>query len=170
MKNSDYILFLDMDGVLVDYNEGWWTVAKRLNIKPLGDQSFNKDDLRHIGRQVSNSSFWSSLGWEYGGEALWKASNELFENVHILSSTAAKADNDYHKIVVQGKMEWIADHLDGLHPTNIHIVTEGVLKAKFAAKNAILVDDRKSTTEAFKPVDLVSSTTRNIIKRPLTIW
>ena len=46
-------------------------------------------------------------------------------------------------------MDWIADHLPGIPLENVHIVTEGVLKAKFATKNSILVDDRKSTIEAF---------------------
>ena len=149
MKNTDYILYLDMDGVLVDYNGGWWAVTDLLGIKKQKDQDFDKNDLKRISQQIKNPSFWASLGWEHGGEALWKTANDLFEDVHILTSTAAKADNDYHKIVAQGKVEWIADHLEGIPPSNIHIVTEGVLKAKFASKNGILVDDRRSTIEAF---------------------
>ena len=102
-----------------------------------------------ISHHIKSPAFWSGLGWEYGGEALWEAANELFDNIHVLTSTAAKADNDYHKIVSQGKVEWIVDHLEGMSPSNIHIVTEGLRKASFATKNSILVDDRRSTIEEF---------------------
>jgi len=145
MKNSEYALFLDLDGVLVDYSSGWWAVAKQLGIS----DTKKKEDANRVARQTKNPSFWASLGWEYGGEALWKASNELFENVHILTSTAARNDNDYHKIVASGKMEWISENLSGISPSNVHVVNEGLRKAEFASKNSILVDDRRSTIEAF---------------------
>lgn len=138
-----------MDGVLVDYSSGWWAVSKQLGIKKIDGKDFDKTDLKRVARQTKNISFWESLGWEYGGEALWKVSNELFQNVHILTSTAARNDNDYHKTVAAGKMTWIDEHLHGISPSNIHIVNEGLRKAEFASKNSILVDDRRSTIEAF---------------------
>jgi FMN phosphatase YigB (HAD superfamily) len=149
MKNSEYVLFLDLDGVLVDYSSGWWVMCKQLGIKKVKDKDFSEEELIQISHHIKSPAFWSSLGWEYGGEALWEAANELFDNIHILTSTAAKADNDYHKIVSQGKVEWIVDHLEGMSPSNIHIVTEGLRKANFATKNSILVDDRRSTIEEF---------------------
>ena len=150
MKNTDYILFLDLDGVLVDYNGGWWAVADLLKVQPSKTNGeFNPEDLKRVGRQTRNPAFWSGLGWEHGGEALWNAANFLFEDVHILTSTGAKQDSDYHKIVTAGKVEWIADHLQGLSPSNIHVVRDGVLKAEFANHGSILVDDRKSTIQAF---------------------
>ena len=150
MKNSDYILYLDMDGVLVDYSGGWWAVAELMNIKPAkSNGEFSKEDLRRVGQQTRNPAFWSGLGWEHGGQALWNAANALYENIHILTSTGAKQDSEYHKIVTAGKVEWIADHLPGLNPANIHAVRDGVLKAEFATHTSILVDDRKSTIQAF---------------------
>ena len=142
-----------MDGVLVDYSGGWWAIAKQLNIKPVeikGEMEYTKEDLGRVHGQTIQPAFWENLGWEYGGEALWGAANLLFENIHILTSTAAKKDVNKHKIVEAGKLVWIKHNLHPHVPaSNIHVVPEGVEKAKFADKLAILVDDRPSTIKAF---------------------
>ena len=154
MKNSEYILYLDMDGVLVDYSSGWWAIAKQLGIKPVqikGEFEFTKEDISRVHSQTRQPAFWSGLGWELGGEELWGAANVLFENIHILSSTAAKNDVLAGKIVEEGKLIWLKENLHPHLPSsNIHIVSEGVKKAQYADKLAILVDDRKSTIQAFK--------------------
>lgn len=153
MKNFDYILYLDMDGVLVDYSSGWWAIAKQLNINPIqvkGKFEYAKEDIARVHTQILQSKFWESLGWEKGGELLWEAANSLFENVHILTSTAAKKDVNKHKIVEAGKLEWIKHNLHPhLLPDRIHVVADGIEKAKFAEKLSILVDDRASTIKAF---------------------
>ena len=153
MKNTEYILYLDMDGVLVDYSSGWWAIAKQLGIKPVevkGEMEYTKEDIGRVHAQTRNPKFWSSLGWEHGGEELWGAANVLFENIHILTSTAAKKDVQSHKIVEEGKFEWLKENLHPhLPPDHIHVVSEGVQKANFANHLSILVDDRKSTIKAF---------------------
>jgi 5'(3')-deoxyribonucleotidase len=150
MKNSEYVLFLDMDGVLVDYSSGWWAIAKQLKLKKMGNSDeFDKKDISRVHNQTIQHAFWASLGWEYGGEELWKAANDLFENIHILTSTAAKEDQKKHKIVEGGKMSWIKEHLTHIDPQNVHVVPEGLEKAKFATPLSILVDDRPSTIRAF---------------------
>ena len=142
-----------MDGVLVDYSSGWWTIAKQLGIKPVevkGEMEYTKEDISRVHTQTRNPDFWRKLGWEQGGEELWGEANALFENIHILSSTAAKQDVQAGKIVQDGKLEWLKHNLHPhLPPDHIHIVSEGVLKAKFANHLSILVDDRKSTVKAF---------------------
>ena len=149
MKNSDYILYLDLDGVIVDYSTGWWVIAKLLGIKPVSGDKYDKEDIARVYHQTMNPEFWSSLNWEHGGKHLWEAANNLFDDIHILTSTAAKKDVEKHKIVEIGKRVWIKEHLYGLHPNNIHVVPEGIEKAKFASPLSILVDDRASTIKAF---------------------
>jgi len=142
-----------MDGVLVDYSSGWWTIAKQIGIKPIevqGKTDYRKDDVARVHDQTRSSKFWESLAWEHGGQELWDVANDLFENIHILSSTATGKDIEAGKIVEEGKLEWIKHNLrPHLPPGNIHIVSGGVLKAKFANHLSILVDDRKSTIDAF---------------------
>lgn len=154
MKNSEYTLFLDMDGVLVDYSSGWWAIAEQLGIKPLsvkGESEYTKEDIARVHAQTIQPAFWENLGWELGGEELWGASNVLFENIHILSSTASKKDVEKGKAVEAGKLAWLKHNLHPHLPSsNIHIVSEGIQKAHYADKMAILVDDRKSTIQAFK--------------------
>ena len=135
---------------MVDYSSGWWTIAKALDIKPMPESNeYDKKDIARVRNQCAQHDFWASLGWEYGGEELWREANKLFENVHILSSTAARKDVQYHKMVEGGKLAWLKKNLTHLDPQNIHIVSEGVEKAKFANHLSILVDDRRSTIEAF---------------------
>ena len=147
------MLFLDLDGVLVDYSSGWWAIANQLGIKPVeveGEMEYTKEDISRVRSQTRTPEFWSKLRWEPGGEELWSSSNVLFENIHILSSTASKKDKVSGKIVEEGKLIWIKENLHPhLPPDHIHIVSEGVLKAKFANHLSILVDDRKSTIKAF---------------------
>jgi hypothetical protein len=142
-----------MDGVLVDYSSGWWSIAKQLNIKPVevqGELEYTKEDISRVHQYTMSPKFWETLKWEHGGEELWGASNLLFENIHILTSTAAKKDVKKHKIVEEGKLEWIKHNLHPhLPPDHIHVVAEGVQKAKFANQLSILVDDRGSTIKAF---------------------
>ena len=138
---------------LVDYNSGWWSIASQLNVKPVevkGKLEYTKEDISKIHQWTMSPKFWENLNWEHGGEKLWSAANALFENIHILTSTAAKKNVEKHKIVESGKLEWIKHNLHPhLPPENVHVVAEGVQKAKFANHLSILVDDRNSTIQAF---------------------
>lgn len=142
-----------MDGVLVDYNSGWWSIAKSLDLKKIkndnGEEDFGKKDINRVYAQTAKHEFWANLQWERGGEELWKVSNQLFENIHILTSTAAKEDLNKHKIIEGGKLAWIKKNLMHIDMKNIHVVPEGKEKAAFATPLSILVDDRESTIQAF---------------------
>ena len=59
MKNLDYILYFDLDGVLVDYSGGWWAAVDRLKIKPTeANGEFNKEDLMRVGKPYGR---WETL-------------------------------------------------------------------------------------------------------------
>jgi 5'(3')-deoxyribonucleotidase len=152
MKNTDYILYLDMDGVLVNYARGWSNVAKKTGLRTLNssEDKYTEEELAPIYNNIAIPDFWRNLDWEPGGKELFKISNQLFEKVHILTSTGSKDDIEFHEIVSLGKMQWIKDNIGNqLNVKNIHIVDEGIAKAEFATPLSILVDDNLKTIEAF---------------------
>ena len=141
-----------MDGVLVDYSSGWWDIAKKVGLRKLKgkDDDYTKEELAQVYKHTNTPRFWEELKWEHGGMDLFRKSNDLFEHVHILTSTAAKGNKEKHNIVALGKMHWIEGQLGHyMDMKNVHIVDEGVKKAEFANPLSILVDDRKSTIQAF---------------------
>jgi len=144
MKNSDYILYLDMDGVLVDFDGGYRAFAK--TIKTAG---MEKDEARKTIRKAyadAGAKFWAELGWANGGKELWETAKRLFEHVHILSSTGAKEDpTGRGPIVDAGKREWLKKNMPDMPDSNIIIVHGKHLKKNHASKNGILVDDREDT-------------------------
>lgn len=149
MKNQDYILYLDMDGVLVDYSGGWWAIAQEMGFNSADGTP--EEVVFQINRHTLDPKFWENLKWELGGEELLAASNILFEHIHILTSTAAYNDSEKHKAIKEGKLLWLKKNIHPyIPPGNIHVVTNWEKKAQFASKLSILVDDRPRTVKAFK--------------------
>jgi 5'(3')-deoxyribonucleotidase len=146
MKNNNYILYLDLDGVMVDFDKGY----KKKNGKSILDivnsdgKAFAKSKYLEGGIQ-----FWADLDWIHGGKELWEAANDLFETVCILSSTGT-ADPGNSRIVSNGKLLWLDKNIPGIDHTKVFIVNGRHLKKQFATHNAILVDDMASTIENFK--------------------
>jgi len=131
MKNKDYVIFLDMDGVLVDYCSGY-------------HKTFGYDkELKNY--PFDRENFWASLEWEYGGQELYNFAKETFENVHILSSTGVRGDIAKHKVVCNGKFRWIMQNIPYMPIANIHLVAGKEFKKRYAAPKSILVDDCRIT-------------------------
>ena len=125
MKNNEYILYLDMDGVTVDWVSGYKKLLLNRK-KGMPDESI--------------VDFWANLDWIRGGKELLKAANELFENVCILSS-AGSGDEERSKINEVGKRVWIDKNIPEMSQDKVFIVYGKVNKQKFANKMSILVDD-----------------------------
>ena len=136
--NRDYRLFLDMDGVLVDYQGGYHKLARSVKKGEIeGEEWENAISDAYVN---AGGEFWANLDWLYGGEELWKASKGLFEHVYILSSTGVSSP-EWSNIVVGGKLAWLEKHVPEMDPKNIFIVNGKHLKPHFADKMSILVDD-----------------------------
>lgn len=124
--NTEYSLYLDMDGVLVGF-DGW-----HLNPK-----------TKDLVKNGSIEEFWSNLGWEVGGKEVYNAAKRLFRDVYILSSTGAMDEVAYHEQVSNGKMQWIKNH--NLDFKDVYFVSTRHHKQKYASPMSILVDDVDST-------------------------
>lgn len=144
MKNKDYILYLDLDGVLVDFDGGYRKLSQGRSIQETaaadGEDSAREKYLK------AKADWWANLDWIHGGRELFNASDKMFEHVCILSS-AGTGDPEKGKAVVEGKIRWLAKNIPSMDASRTFIVFGKHLKQERSAKNAILVDDVAITIE-----------------------
>ena len=162
MKNKDYVLYLDLDGVLVDFSSGYRNLSEGINFDDYASR-FNKDkgkqqytsmdqfraDMARKKYLESGVDFWANLSWLKGGPELWEASADLYETVCILSSTGT-VDPVRGAIVETGKRRWLKKNMPDMPEKNIFIVNGAHLKKTHSNPDSILVDDRSATIKDWK--------------------
>ena len=145
--NETYILFLDLDGCIVDFDKGYKKLSGGLKIRQVAN---NKGEAK--ARSVfidAGSKFWEDLDWIDGGRELFNTASRLFKNVYILSSSGT-TDESKAAIVEKGKRTWLKQHIPSIDADHIFIVRGRRLKEKYSAPNSILVDDMADTVQAWK--------------------
>jgi 5'(3')-deoxyribonucleotidase len=142
MKNKDYQLYIDLDGVLVDFNGGYVDNYK----KSKGTLTNYDEKEARKAYSSTGSEFWVDLKWIHGGKELWKSATSLFERVYILSS-AGSGDPTRGKEIVKGKRLWINKNIPELDQEKVFIVMGKDLKPQFANKASILIDDMPITIQ-----------------------
>lgn len=143
MKNNDYVLYLDLDGVLVDFNSGYRKLFSK------GIKETQESEGEKAAREkylAAGSTFWAELDWIQGGQELWNAAKGLFERVCILSS-AGTTDPVRGQLVEVGKRLWLKKNMPEMSASDVFIVLGKHEKKKHAAKDAILVDDVRVTID-----------------------
>lgn len=128
-------IFLDMDGVIADFTKG----AKKIDA--IEGTKVDWPKLKKLG-----TNFWSELEWTPDGEkfARWlvKLCKESKIDLCILSAVA-------YEDGVKGKQIWLDEKLPTISKQNRYFVRGGRDKAKYASKNAVLIDDFGRNIEAF---------------------
>lgn len=141
-KNEDMTVYLDMDGVLVNFNGGFKRLSSGLDLKgyaaAFGEPATRQRYLK------AGEDFWAGLEWITGGEEVWNAASNLFERVCILSS-AGTTDQEMGAVVEAGKRKWLHNHIPSLPPNRIFIVMGKHRKQEYATRDSILVDDASET-------------------------
>jgi hypothetical protein len=134
-KVRDYKIFLDMDGVLVDFDE---------QFKELTGQ-YPKDyeathTIEEFWDEIDNAGvgFWRGMKWMPGGEALYNRTSQFD---HVLLSSPSRSE--VSKI---GKHLWRRDKT----PNTKLILSRSHLKKNYAAPNHILIDDRESNIKQWR--------------------
>lgn len=137
-KETKYVIFCDMDGVLVDFDKGYEELTG-LNTKHADVQDSNdfwskfKDSLEE--KNMTEYDYWSKLDWMPDGKQLWNYIEKY--NPYILTAPSRDPESK------QGKKDWV-QRLDNMK--NIYF-RPASSKSSFSRKNRILIDDRADTIE-----------------------
>ena len=131
-----YVIFCDMDGVLVDFDKGYkdLTGISTSHANEQGKTQFWKliaNSLKEKG--LTEYDYWVNLSWMPDGQTLWNFIKPY--KPYVL--TAPSLDPGSR----QGKREWV-ERLDGMK--NIYF-RNAASKSDFSGKNRILIDDREDT-------------------------
>jgi len=134
-KVMDYKIFLDMDGVLVNFDQQFQELTgmmpREFESKYSSDKFWEEIDGAGVG-------FWRGMKWMPGGEALY---NRASQHDHALLSSPSRSE--VSKI---GKRLWRRDKT----PDTKLILARSYNKRKYAAPNHILIDDREDNIQQWK--------------------
>jgi PAS domain-containing protein len=129
--NNNYKIYCDLDGVLVDFDKGYYDLTgidteKRIN---LTKEKFWEPIVE------AGSKWWEELEWTKDGKELW---NYIKKHSPIILSAPSREKSS--KI---GKRKWIKKYL----PNIPLILKPAYEKCLFSSPTSILIDDNKDNIE-----------------------
>ena len=155
-----YLIFCDMDGVLVDFDKGY----KDLTGKPThhADVQDKNDFWRLLDKsleekELTEYDYWVNLPWMSDGETLWNYIKGY--KPYILTAPSLDPGSK------QGKREWVERELP--EAKNVYF-RKAQSKPDFSGKNRILIDDRADTIDSWRSkggIGILHTSTSNTIKQ-----
>ena len=133
-EEEQYKIFLDMDGVIVDFMSSVNKFFSSINFKSweaMGKEKYT--EINKIGER-----WWSEMKWTNDGKNLINYLKDY--DVTILSATPV--DKVSRAISIKGKRNWLTKNIGSSYASKALIVI-GIDKQKYADKNHILIDDSK---------------------------
>jgi FMN phosphatase YigB (HAD superfamily) len=122
---TDYKIYCDLDGVLVDFNKGYFELTgHKLDGIYRTDTNF-WDPINQAGYD-----FWINLDWMPDGKELWSYIKKY--KPELLSAPSR------HPSSRVAKYDWVNRELQGVHL----ILRSAKHKKDFASPTSILIDDR----------------------------
>ena len=139
-KKSKYQLFVDMDGVLADFEGGFKRLSGR-DISSLAKRQFWAMFFGIIKKKASEGNYsekqyWAELEWMSDGKTLWQYVKQY--NPTLLTAPPNSQSE-------AGKKQWVSKRL-GSAPI---IFKQARDKPQYSKKDAILIDDRASTVDGW---------------------
>ena len=127
LMNSKYRIYIDLDGVLADFDSGVEGYRE-------------SDDVMWAFVRSAGPSFWEKLPFLDQGRELWEYIKTL--NPIILSAHPGRRESDESVIrdAIEGKLAWIDKHLGSEFVVSAKI-GERSEKKLYANSNSILIDD-----------------------------
>jgi hypothetical protein len=172
MGGKKPVIFCDMDGVLVDFDEGYkeLTGVTTQHADSQGKNEFwglFRDSLRN--KDISERSYWANLDWMSDGKQLWDYIKDY--NPYVLTAPSVNFDIPFEERYkmennqsMQGKTEWV-QRLPNMRKIYFRSAAR---KADFAGPNKILIDDRKDTIDSWNAnggIGILHTSTANTIKQ-----
>ncbi len=136
-------VFLDMDGVLVDFRRGVCEFFRRDD--PATNWTFWENWEGVATRDVDDicgSHFWSQLHWTSEGIDIEQAVRDKFntDNIYLLTTPMHNAGSS------MGKLWWIEDHMPWAYNRTILSYAP---KSLFATPDTLLIDDKDENIAEF---------------------
>jgi hypothetical protein len=138
LTESEYTIYVDMDGVLCDFLKSVSTIIKK-DVKNFEDWSKIREKTWML-ISKEGVDFWSNLEWKPDGKKLWFYIQKYKPN--ILSAYPIKSPNKEY--AQKGKLIWIEKNLQNVN--KVYLV-KGIEKQNFATSTSILIDDAKRNIE-----------------------
>jgi hypothetical protein len=172
MGEKKYVIFCDMDGVLVDFDEGYkqLTGVTTQHADSQGKNEFwslFRDSLKN--KDISERSYWANLDWMSDGKQLWDYIKGY--NPYVLTAPSVNFDipfEERYKVEnnesMQGKTEWV-QRLPNMRKIYFRSAQR---KADFAGPGKILIDDRKDTIDSWNAnggIGILHTSAANTIKQ-----
>ncbi len=133
MNEIKRICYLDMDGVLADFERGFYQLSG-MDVSQVSDEEmWSKIDAH------GKAKFFSELEWMPGGKDLWNFAYQNFLQVKILSALGKSDKID--KQTSTGKREWLSHNIPTMSPDDIILVDNKHQKKRYSKPGDILVDD-----------------------------
>ena len=166
------VIFCDMDGVLVDFDEGYKELT---GVTTHHADSQGKDEFWRLFRDslkekdIPERSYWANLDWMPDGKQLWDYIKDY--NPYVLTAPSVNFDIPFEERYkmennesMQGKTEWV-QRLPNMRKIYFRSAAR---KADFAGPNKILIDDRKDTIDSWNAnggIGILHTSTANTIKQ-----
>lgn len=144
----DRIVYVDMDGVIVDFNNGFKKLpgSNGLTSKQY-DERYGENSIWDVINVYGKIKFFSGLPWMSDGMKLWSFVHTNFINVKILTALGKSDKQD--KKTSSGKRMWLKLNIPDLDDEDIIMVPNKFAKRHYARPGDILIDDTNVCIDGF---------------------
>jgi hypothetical protein len=136
-KTIDRIIYVDLDGVLIDWIGGYKKISGGLTPDEFESKHGKKSSFDLV--KQYGVKWWAELEWLSDGKELWDYVYNNFLICKILTATGKPGE--WSSIARKGKHMWLDANLKNVHVSDRIIVGSKSEKKQYARPGDILIDD-----------------------------